>query len=287
MDIGIGLPNTVPGVNRAGIVDWAPRAERAGFASLGTIGRLVYSNYEELISLAAAAAVTERIRLTTDVLLAPLHTNTAMLAKQTATLDSISGGRLVLGMAIGGREDDYQAAGVDFSARGAIFDDQLRQLTDHWAGESGVGPAPATGSRPQLLIGGSGPKAFGRAAKYADGLTIGGSPPEAVGQAIPGLTEAWQQAGRDGSPRVVALCYYALGPDAEKQARDDLGHYYGFLGDYAEMIIGGAAKDADTVRGYADGFAAAGADELIMFPTSADPAQVELLAEALDGRLGQ
>jgi alkanesulfonate monooxygenase SsuD/methylene tetrahydromethanopterin reductase-like flavin-dependent oxidoreductase (luciferase family) len=62
VEIGIGLPNAVRGVDRAGVVEWAQRAEQAGFSSLGTIDRLVYLNYESLISLAAAAAVTERIR---------------------------------------------------------------------------------------------------------------------------------------------------------------------------------------------------------------------------------
>ena len=69
MDIGIGLPNTVPGTEGRRLVDWAKNAEEAGFSTLGTIGRLVYPNYEELIALAAAAAVTSRIRLTTSVLL--------------------------------------------------------------------------------------------------------------------------------------------------------------------------------------------------------------------------
>lgn len=284
MDIGIGLPNTVPGVDRAGIVDWARRAERAGFASLGTIDRLVYSNYESLIALAAAAGATERIRLTTDVLLAPLH-GTALLAKQAATLDSLSNGRLVLGMSIGGRPDDYQAAGVDFGSRGRVFDRQLEELAAHWAGGTGVGPAPASGKRPQLLIGGSNPKSFRRVASYADGWTMGGGTPDMVAGALPDLNAAWQQRGRDGTPRVVVLCYYALGPDAQQQARDDLGHYYAFTGDVAEMIIGGAATDADTVAQYIQGFAAVGVDELILFPTSADPAQVELLADAVPGGL--
>src|SRR5919199_68360 len=132
MDIGIGLPNAVAGVDRAGIVDWARRAEAAGFSSLGTIDRLVYGNYESLIALAAAAAVTKRIRLATDILIAPLRSNTALLAKQAATLDHLSGGRLVLGLAPGGRPDDYEVSGVDFSRRGRIFDAQLEELTRLW-----------------------------------------------------------------------------------------------------------------------------------------------------------
>src|SRR5918992_2350027 len=125
MDIGIGLPNSVRGVDRAGIVEWARRAEDAGFASLGTIDRLVYPSYESLIALAAAAAVTDRIRLVTDILLAPLHRNTALLAKQAATLNSLSEGRLVLGMAPGARADDYEVSGVEMRVRGRIFDRQL------------------------------------------------------------------------------------------------------------------------------------------------------------------
>ncbi len=112
MKVGIGLPNAVRGVERAGIVDWAQRAEAAGFSSLGTIDRIAYPNYESLIALAAAAAVTERIQLVTDILIAPLRANTALLAKQAATIDHLSGGRLVLGLAPGGREDDYADSGV-------------------------------------------------------------------------------------------------------------------------------------------------------------------------------
>jgi alkanesulfonate monooxygenase SsuD/methylene tetrahydromethanopterin reductase-like flavin-dependent oxidoreductase (luciferase family) len=279
MDIGIGLPNTVLGVDRRGIVDWAREAEQAGFASLGTIDRIAYDNYESLISLAAAAAVTEEIRLTTDILIAPLR-RTALLAKQAATIDNLSGGRLVLGLAVGGREDDFEAAGVDFHKRGAIFDEQLEELTRIWRGDTPVGPRPAEGSRPGLLIGGTADVVFRRAAKYADGWTLGGGTPEAFREGAAKLREAWSAEGRDGEPRTMALFYYALGDGAEEAARTALGSYYAFLGDYAERIVESAAKDEDTVRGYLSAFEEAGADEVICFPASADPAQVELLARA-------
>jgi alkanesulfonate monooxygenase SsuD/methylene tetrahydromethanopterin reductase-like flavin-dependent oxidoreductase (luciferase family) len=280
MDIGIGLPNSVLGVERAGIVDWARRAEEAGFASLGTIGRIAYPNYEELISLAAAAAVTERIRLVTDVLLAPLRSNTALLAKQAATLDSLSGGRLVLGLAVGRREDDYEVSGVDLSERGRIFDRQLEELTEYWKGDL-VGPPPASGDRPRLLIGGE-VNAPERAARHADGWTQGGAGPDAFKETAAKVDEAWKAAGREGSPYKMALFYFGLGPSAEEDAREDLGDYYAWLGEeLANMIIESAATDEDAINSYLSAFEGAGADEVICFPVSKDPGQVELLAEAV------
>jgi alkanesulfonate monooxygenase SsuD/methylene tetrahydromethanopterin reductase-like flavin-dependent oxidoreductase (luciferase family) len=277
MDIGIGLPNAVPRVDRAGIVEWARRAEEAGFSSLGTIDRVVHGNYESLIALAAAAAVTERIRLMTDILIAPLRANTALLAKQTATLNHLSGGRVVLGLAVGGRPDDYEASGVDFHSRGRIFDRQLEELARHWSGASGVGPA----SRPGVLIGGGSDAAIRRAARHGDGWTMGGAPPEAFPAALAKLSEAWQAEGRAGTPRTAALFYFALGDDAEAQARAALGEYYGFLGEYVEQVIAGAAKDEDAIRARIAAFDEAGCDEVICFPTSPDPGQVDLLARAV------
>src|SRR3954449_9922231 len=114
MDVGIGLPATIPGVEGDALLEWARRAEARGFSSLGTIDRVVYGNYEPLIALAAAAAVTERIRLATTILIAPVRANGALLAKQAATVDHLSNGRLVFGVAVGGREDDFEASGVGF-----------------------------------------------------------------------------------------------------------------------------------------------------------------------------
>src|SRR5918911_95174 len=139
MEVAIGLPNATLGVKGSEIVTWAREAEQAGFSSLGTIDRIAYENYEALIALAAAAAVTERIKLLTSVLLAPLRSNTALLAKQAASVDGLSEGRLLLGLAVGGREDDYEVSGIDFSTRGRIFDGQLEELRRLWDGDQ-VGP---------------------------------------------------------------------------------------------------------------------------------------------------
>jgi alkanesulfonate monooxygenase SsuD/methylene tetrahydromethanopterin reductase-like flavin-dependent oxidoreductase (luciferase family) len=284
MDVGIGLPATIPGVGRDELLEWARRAERRGFSSLGTIDRLVYGNLEPLIALAAAAAVTERIRLTTAILIAPYRGSAAVIAKQAATLDFISNGRLVLGVAPGGREDDYGAAGVDFGARGARFAAMLEEWKRIWAGESfgfagAIGPRPPGG--PALIIGGSVDAAFDRAARYADGWIMGGGPPDRFRAAVEKLEAAWRRAGREGEPRKLALAYFALGDRAREAAERYLRDYYGWLGEVAGTIAASAATDADTVRGYVRAFADAGCDELILFPCDPDPAQVDLLADAV------
>jgi alkanesulfonate monooxygenase SsuD/methylene tetrahydromethanopterin reductase-like flavin-dependent oxidoreductase (luciferase family) len=276
MDVGIGLPNAVRGVDRRGTVEWARRAEAAGFSSLGTIDRIVFPSYESLIALTAAAAVTERIRLVTDILIAPLRANTALFAKQTATLNHLSEGRLELGLAVGGREDDFEVSGVDFSTRGRAFDRQLEKLGSLWDGDR-VAPR----SRPGLLIGGASDAAYRRVARYADGWTLGGGPPEVFKERYPKVRAAWEAAGRDGEPRTMALFYFALGERAEEDARTDLLDYYGFLGEHAQGVVDSAAKDEETVKRYLAGFEEAGVDEVICFPTSIDPEQVDLLASAV------
>src|SRR5258707_7623124 len=118
MRISIGLPSTIPGTPGALILDWARKADAGPFSSLSVLDRLVYPNYDPLITLAAAAAVTARVRLLTSVLLAPLH-SAAQLAKQTASLDALSGGRLTLCLRVRVREDDFPAVDHDYHTRGS------------------------------------------------------------------------------------------------------------------------------------------------------------------------
>jgi alkanesulfonate monooxygenase SsuD/methylene tetrahydromethanopterin reductase-like flavin-dependent oxidoreductase (luciferase family) len=285
MDVGIGLPSTIPGVERDQLLEWARRAEARGFSSLGTIDRIVYDNFEPLIALAAAAAVTERIRLATTILIAPYRANGALLAKQAASVDRLSNGRLVLGVAVGGREDDYTASGVDFRTRGRRFGEMLEEWRAIWAGESfgtagAIGPRPPR-ERPTVILGGAADVVFERAAAYGDGWIMGGGSPDQFREGAAKLRQAWDAKGREGSPQTLALAYFALGDDAEQAADRYLRDYYAFLGEYAGMVADSAAKDAATVSQYVEGFAAAGCDELVLMPCDPDPAQVDLLADAI------
>jgi alkanesulfonate monooxygenase SsuD/methylene tetrahydromethanopterin reductase-like flavin-dependent oxidoreductase (luciferase family) len=201
MKIGIGLPNALPGVDGPALTHWARRAEEQGFSTLVTIDRLVYDSYDPLTVLAAAAAVTNRITLATTVLLAPLHANHAGFAKQAASLDRLAGGRLLLGLAPGPREDDFAAVGVSFRRRGADLDRLLDRATTIWRDPvAEIGPKPVTPGGPPLLFGGFSAAAFRRVASHGTGWVSGvfGLAPFRAGAAR--TIDAWKAAGRDGAP---------------------------------------------------------------------------------------
>jgi alkanesulfonate monooxygenase SsuD/methylene tetrahydromethanopterin reductase-like flavin-dependent oxidoreductase (luciferase family) len=283
--IGIGLPNPVLDVPGRLPLAWARRAEERGFSSLATIDRIAYPSYDSLTSLTAAAAVTERIGLVTNILLGPAY-NPVLLAKVTASLDQLSGGRLTLGLGVGGRPDDYRLAGRSFEDRGERFDADLELLHRAWAGEPvagslfPVGP-PATRGRIPLLIGGQPKLAAPRAASWDAGYTLGGAPPEMAAGPLQELRREWQRAGGTGQPRVVALTYFSLGEEHTAESLHNLRTYYGFLGDWAEGVASSAARTPAAVRERAAAFEALGVDELIFDPTVADLDQVDRLAEAV------
>jgi alkanesulfonate monooxygenase SsuD/methylene tetrahydromethanopterin reductase-like flavin-dependent oxidoreductase (luciferase family) len=276
MRVGIGLPNGIPGTPGTAIAEWAARAEEGPFTSLGVIDRLAYDAHEPFASLAAAAAVTRRPRLVTMVVIAPLRT-TGVLAKQAATLDSLSGGRLTLGLAVGARTEDYVAAGVDHRGRGRVFEEQLGQLRDLW--ESSPGPKAS----PELLVGGASDAAFARVARYADGYVHGGGPPRAFVRAADRARVAWTDMGRPGAPALWAQSYFALGDDAVERGRAYMRDYYAFTGPFAEKIVEGLLTTPQQIAAQVRGYAEAGCDDLVLLPAAAEPEQVDRLAEVVAG----
>jgi alkanesulfonate monooxygenase SsuD/methylene tetrahydromethanopterin reductase-like flavin-dependent oxidoreductase (luciferase family) len=284
VDIGIGIPNSVRGTTGPQLLEWARRADAAGFSTLATIGRVAYPSYEELTVFAAAGAVTERIRFTSNILLAPTR-STAELAKQAATVQELTGGRLTLGLGVGAREDDFRLTGRDFATRGRLFDQQLADLRRAFAGEpllegsAPVVPDAVIGGVP-ILVGGSSDAAIRRTVEFGVGWTAGGVPPQMVAPFVQRVRAAWRDAGREGAPRIVALNYFGLG-DTEEESRGYLLDYYGILGpETAEMIAGGAHRSPEAIREVIAAFEEAGVTELVLDPTVGDPAQVDLLAGA-------
>ncbi len=279
MDVAIGLPNAVPGTTGGQLVEWARRADARGFSSLGTIDRIVYENYEPLTALAAAAAVTERIGLCTSVLLGPLRVNAVELAKQALSVHALSAGRFTLGIGLGGRDDDYEASGIELSGRGRRLDEMLEKIKEVWSG-SEIGPTIE--GAPGLVVGGHADASFARAARFGDGWIAAGSGPDQFAAGVGKTKAAWSEVGREDKPRAMALAYFSLGDRAEEEARAYLADYYAWLGEeVAEFLVSGAAKDADSVKEYVATYEAAGCDELILFPSSGNPDQVDLLADAV------
>ena len=283
MQIGIGLPNAVLGATGRGLIEWSRRAEAAGFAGLATIDRVAYPNFDSLTTLAAAAAVTERIGLITNVLLGPVYP-AALLAKSTASVAALSDGRFTLGVGVGGRPDDFAAAGVDFHTRGRALDDTLRLLDAAWqsyaVADSTKPIVPPVGTVP-VLIGGTAEASLQRVVRHGAGWTAGGMPPSAIGAQIEKVRAAWRDGGRTDEPRIAALVYYSLGADAEQASRDNLGDYYAFLGDYTATIVDSALRSERAIRDAVAAYADAGVTELYLDPSVASIEQVDRLAEVV------
>ncbi|GLP67899.1 luciferase [Streptomyces sp. TUS-ST3] len=282
MNIGLGLPIDDP----AQLLSWARRADAGPFSTLGLLDRLVYDNPEPLVTLATLAGATSRIRVQTEVLIAPLH-NTALLAKQAATLDRLSGGRFTLGIGVGGREDDCLAAGTDLHRRGRRLDEQMTLLRRTWSGEpygegvGPIGPAPATPGGPEVLFGGFAPAALERVGRFGDGFLGAALPSSFMSKLFRDAETAWQKHDRPGRPRLVAQANVALGPDSTLEgARRNLRDYYAFSGHVASMEAGLLTAPGQ-IREAADAYFGIGADEVMLYCWASDTDQIDRLADTL------
>jgi alkanesulfonate monooxygenase SsuD/methylene tetrahydromethanopterin reductase-like flavin-dependent oxidoreductase (luciferase family) len=281
--IGIGLPAAVPGTDATVLGPWASESDRLGFRSLGVIDRLVYDNLEPLTALAAAAACSQRAELVTLVLNVCWRENAALLAKQLASVERLSAGRLTAGLGFGAWPEDYAASEVSMAGRGARFDAMLATMRRVWAGEvaGASGPMPALpDGRPGVLVGGLAPAAYRRAATLGQGWVapLFGLPALAEGAAA--LQRAWAAAGRAGRPRVATGRYFCLGAGADDTADAYIEHYYG--SDWFAAARADTLTSRERLREELPRLADAGCTDLVLFPCAGALEQVGLLAEALD-----
>ncbi len=275
MNVGIGLPTTTPDTGGDLVLEWARRADAGPFSSVAVLDRIVYDSYEPFAALAAAAGATERVRLATMIAIGPLR-STALLAKQAASVHNLSGGRLTLGLAVGARTEDYEAAGVEHRGRGAKLAEQLAYIRGDVDGDR-VGPAR---DGIEVLVGGGSGQAFARMARYADGYAHGGGPPRAFASAAARAEAAWNDLGRPGKPRLWGQGYFTLGGDVER-GNDYLRDYYAFTGPFAERIVAANLTSPRAVKDFVRGYEEAGCDELVLFSTTSEIEQLERLQEAL------
>jgi alkanesulfonate monooxygenase SsuD/methylene tetrahydromethanopterin reductase-like flavin-dependent oxidoreductase (luciferase family) len=273
--IGIGLPTTLTGADGPLLVEWARRADAGPFTSVGVLDRLVYDSYDPFAALAAAAAVTERVRLATTIVIGPLR-SAALLAKAAASVNALSGSRLTLGLAVGARRDDYEVAQAEYAGRGPRLDEQLailRELGD----QDRLGPFAGGADGLELLVGGLSGEAFARAARYGDGYVHGGGPPRAFASAARRARAAWSDLGRPGAPQLWGQGYFALGDVGAGAAY--LRDYYAFTGPFAEKVAAANLTSPGGVRDFVRGYEEEGCDELVLFPTVASLDEVDRLAD--------
>ncbi len=282
MKIGIGLPAAVPDVDATTIGDWAAEAERAGFASVGVIDRLVYDNLEPLTALAAAAARTEHVELFTTVLNVGWRANPVLLAKQMASIDLLSGGRLTAGLGLGGWPDDFAASEVPTSGGGARLRSTLATMRQVWAGEMTAKGGPMRRmpeGRPALLFGGLVTAAYNRAATQGQGWVAPLLGLQLLQDGADVVRHAWADAGRAGEPRIVTGRYFCLGNGADGVADDYIRHYYG--DEFFPVARADTQTSPQQLLEEADRLTKAGVTDLVLYPSSADLDQVRLLAEAV------
>jgi alkanesulfonate monooxygenase SsuD/methylene tetrahydromethanopterin reductase-like flavin-dependent oxidoreductase (luciferase family) len=250
------------------------------FTSLGVVDRTRYESYDPMTALAAAAAVTSQIGLVTMVVIGPLRNN-GTLAKEAATIDAISGGRFTLGVAVGARTEDYDAAGIRARGRGDRLTEQLADLRMLWERDE-IGRMTDSGWGPRVLVGGMSDISLSRAARYADGYVHGGGPPRTFERAAARMRTAWSDLGRTGEPTLWAQGYFALGDDdLVGRGRDYMRDYYGFTGPFAERIAEGMLATPQAVAQFVRGYAEAGCEELVLLPAIAELEQVDRLADVL------
>jgi alkanesulfonate monooxygenase SsuD/methylene tetrahydromethanopterin reductase-like flavin-dependent oxidoreductase (luciferase family) len=291
VDIAMTLPTMLPHGRRE-LLAWCRGVDEGPWSSLAVPERVTYTSHSLTVQLSAAAALTERVRLWTTLIILPAH-NEVQVAKDVASVDRLSDGRLTVGVGVGGREQDYRAIGGDFGRRWQRMDDQLARMRRIWAqeppfdGADPVGPPPVQPGGPPFVAGVIGPKALARAARWAVGVddpsaitTVDADALRAQRQKV---VDAWHAAGREEAPHFSSSLWYALGPGANERLAAYIYNYMKIFDDgFARELASSAPVHSPAALREAMAAAAdAGCDEFFLVPTTADPAELDRTREAL------
>jgi alkanesulfonate monooxygenase SsuD/methylene tetrahydromethanopterin reductase-like flavin-dependent oxidoreductase (luciferase family) len=289
------MPVMEPDLDAATLKAWARFIDDGPFSSLCWGERIAFDNPECLTLLGALAAWTDRVRLVTTVIVPQLH-DSVMLAKALATGDMLSGGRLTVGLGVGGRDEDYRAVGADTgtqSMRGLA--DCVAAMKRIWAGEQvtdtvvPVGPPPLQSGGPELLVGTMGPKTVRSAAAWADGLagTTLDLDVDEQNALFDVARQSWAQAGKP-KPHLATSFWFAIdddGQEARAQVHRHLLRYMNWIPtqvvDAMAPTTGWAGND-DELLAVLHKFKEIGTDEVHLIPTSSNIDQLRRVADVVE-----
>ena len=285
------LPTMLPH-GRKEVLAWCRGVDEGPWSSLAVPERITYPSHALTVQVSAAAALTERVRIWTTLIVLPAH-NAVQTAKEMASVDQLCGGRLTVGVGVGGREHDYQAIGGDYTKRWERMDDQVATMRRIWAqeppfdGADPVGPPPVQAGGPPFVAGVVGPKAIARAAGWAMGVDDPSAITAVDETALRGqrdrVVQAWKDAGRNEAPHFSSSLWYALGPNAKQQLGDYIYNYMKlFSTSFARELADSAPVHTPAaLREAMDAAAAAGCDEFFLVPTTTDPDELSRTRDAL------
>jgi len=295
MRLGMTLPVMEPDLWAAPdtLERWARAVDDGPFASLCFGERLAFDNPETLTLLGAASTWTSRVRLVTTVVVPQLHAP-APLAKALATADRLSGGRVTVGLGVGGRVEDYRAAESDAPQTMAELARRANALRRLWAGDrladdvNPIGPPPLQPGGPPLLVGTMGPRTVRSAAAWADGLAGFTLDLDlaAIGSLHDVARASWAEARRP-EPQLTTSFWVALAdspsevPDARAQVHRHLRHYMSWLPPSlvdAMAPTTGFAGTAGELRDLLRRIEDLGTHEVHVIPTTSDVSFVERVA---------
>jgi alkanesulfonate monooxygenase SsuD/methylene tetrahydromethanopterin reductase-like flavin-dependent oxidoreductase (luciferase family) len=294
MKVGICLPYMKENLDRATMIQWCQRIDEGPFHSLSCGERITGPTLEMRAVLAMAAALTERVRINASLYVLPMH-DAVWAAKEIATLDVLSGGRMDITVGVGGRELDYKAVGASFAKRHQRMDEQVATMKSVWAGNppfvgiDPVGPTPLQAGGPPILAGAMGPKSMARCAQWADGVyafSMNGEREE-MQRLLSLADDAWSDAGREKRPYKLGGCWYTLAPEnAQQKMTDYVYSYLKIMGDdIAKMVADSMTRfTPDGVNQALDIMEDLGCEEVFMVPATAEIAEVDGLAELLAKR---
>jgi alkanesulfonate monooxygenase SsuD/methylene tetrahydromethanopterin reductase-like flavin-dependent oxidoreductase (luciferase family) len=275
-----------------GLVEGLGARDRRGPLLVALLGeRIAFENPDNLTLLGALAAWTDRVRLLTTVIVPQLH-HPVMLAKALATGDVLCGGRLTVGVGVGGRHEDYHAVGADPATqtmRGMA--QRVAVMKRVWAGEKitesvvPVGPRPIQAGGPPLFVGSIGPKTIRSAAAWADGLagTTLDLDVAKQNELFDVARTAWATAGKP-KPHLATSFWFAFGSpeQAHAQMHRHLRRYMNWIpAEYVDAMapMTGWAGSEEELAAVLRKFAAIGTDEVQLIPTSTDIGQLRRAAD--------